>query len=716
MGKGIIVSIFLLFLVQVVCLSEGTKQMTPSDTAQGRLCIDKSRNNFGFFNASPEFRINIYIADITEKIYFGLGQVTNPKSFVDVLYQIKGPAGNVILGPSPIPRSGQGFIKTYTQAVSGPFPLAGGYNPIQQSTSVPGDYSLEFYYPPSWSGLYPEDGRIEFEFFDITVVNNANQPIQGRVWSKAWQFNCGPVLEPPTDSRFYGTMFILSDDSIVTSVNCNGFVGGTFSISSNQTGCSTTGNLTIDRQSRTGFHTYPQYKVFLSEPDSTIFPTGKAKPGISLPITITNNCASGSADIGVKVGQDGLIEVLIEVDPTPGADPRDVKLTANVLANPGGNGLNIIHWNGNDGLGIQVPNGATVTTTIGFIHGITHLPIYDIEYNDNGYKVEVVRPKGPKPDIYWDDSLLPGWNTVNLNGCNDFFGCHLWSVDIGDTNTINSWWYVASSTAPSVNFVVKRSPGPPGAISGDPSFCEGGITRTYFIHPETNSTAYNWSYSGTGATITGHDTAVVVSFAKDASSGTLSVSGYNPECGNGQVSSLPISFFPLPQVTLEGIDSVCYNIPMFQLTAGMPAGGEYLVNGSPMSSFDPAAFGAGSHQIIYHYTDVHGCKNADTATLFVKNGRECEIVIWVPSAFSPNGDGLNDQFHPVSKNIREFSMNIFSRYGEMVFTSSNPDNGWDGTYRGQPCPEGNYVYIIVYQSSNSPAENSTLTGNLELVR
>jgi gliding motility-associated-like protein len=102
--------------------------------------------------------------------------------------------------------------------------------------------------------------------------------------------------------------------------------------------------------------------------------------------------------------------------------------------------------------------------------------------------------------------------------------------------------------------------------------------------------------------------------------------------------------------------------------------------------------------------------------IFVKSGKACEIVIWVPNAFTPNGDGLNDYFRPVSVNVREFSINIYSRYGELVFSSTRPDQGWDGTFQGRACPDDNYGYIIVYQSSHAPPENTTLTGNVMLVR
>jgi len=620
------------------------------------------------------------------------------------------------MGPAALPVTGQGHISTYDEAIAGPFPSGGGYNPIQYAPSVTGNYSLEFYYPPDSSGFYSEPGRMQFEFFDITVTNAANVPITGRVWSKAWQFNCGPVAAPPTLNRFYGNMFILSDDSIVTSVNCNGFVGGTFSIASNQTGCSTTGNISVDRQSRTGFHTYPQYKIFLNDPDSTIFPTGKANPGIILPITTTSVC-SGSVDFGLQVTMDGLIEVLIDVNPSPGANPEDVKLTASVLANPGGGGYNIIQWNGYDGYGQPVKNGTTLTATMRFIHGITHLPIYDIEYNDYGYKVQVIRPPGTTSSIYWDDSLIPGdSSTVNLTGCNDAFGCHLWSFTLGNVNTINSWWYVASATAPSVTFTVKRTPLPPGDISGDPTVCRGIATGEYFVTTDSNATTHLWAFSGTGAVIDGNGRDITISFSDTASNGKLTVSGYNEECGTGPVSELNINILPLPVVTFTAFDTLCFNSSAIQLTGGMPSGGAYIFRGLPVTEFDPVIAGEGSHAVVYRYTDGNGCTNSDSTDIIVTHGIECEIMMRIPDAFTPDGDGLNDVFRPFSQNIRQFSMQIFNRIGQLVFTSSQISEGWDGTCKNQRCPVGNYVYVIVYESSWAPPEFKTVSGNITLVR
>ncbi len=82
----------------------------------------------------------------------------------------------------------------------------------------------------------------------------------------------------------------------------------------------------------------------------------------------------------------------------------------------------------------------------------------------------------------------------------------------------------------------------------------------------------------------------------------------------------------------------------------------------------------------------------DTVTVFV--------IPFIPNAFTPNGDGLNDHFRIIGilpENITKFNLQIFNRWGQVVFTSSNILNDWDGTLKGELCPEGVYPWIMYYE-------------------
>lgn len=66
-----------------------------------------------------------------------------------------------------------------------------------------------------------------------------------------------------------------------------------------------------------------------------------------------------------------------------------------------------------------------------------------------------------------------------------------------------------------------------------------------------------------------------------------------------------------------------------------------------------------------------------------------------PSAFTPNGDGLNDTYSPLlSEPVSRYVMRIYNRSNQLVFQTLHPEESWDGTFRGQPQPHGAYVCIV----------------------
>jgi len=73
-------------------------------------------------------------------------------------------------------------------------------------------------------------------------------------------------------------------------------------------------------------------------------------------------------------------------------------------------------------------------------------------------------------------------------------------------------------------------------------------------------------------------------------------------------------------------------------------------------------------------------------------------LILLPNAFTPDGDGLNDEFKAIGQpdNLTSFSMKIFNRWGQMVFETKDISLGWDGTYQGKPSPAGTYVFRVEY--------------------
>jgi len=94
-------------------------------------------------------------------------------------------------------------------------------------------------------------------------------------------------------------------------------------------------------------------------------------------------------------------------------------------------------------------------------------------------------------------------------------------------------------------------------------------------------------------------------------------------------------------------------------------------------------------------TLCNGEEFTDSVTVFV--------IPYVPNAFTPNGDGLNDTFRMVGlppENITEFNLQIFNRWGEIVFSTRDIEMGWDGTFNGAECPAGVYVWALFYREND----------------
>lgn len=90
---------------------------------------------------------------------------------------------------------------------------------------------------------------------------------------------------------------------------------------------------------------------------------------------------------------------------------------------------------------------------------------------------------------------------------------------------------------------------------------------------------------------------------------------------------------------------------------------------------------------------------------------EQTFKLFFPTAFSPNGDGLNDVFEPIGLFADEYELIIFNRWGELIFATRDYNDGWDGTINERDAPEGVYVYKVtaIDELGRSFSEKSTVT-------
>ena len=111
---------------------------------------------------------------------------------------------------------------------------------------------------------------------------------------------------------------------------------------------------------------------------------------------------------------------------------------------------------------------------------------------------------------------------------------------------------------------------------------------------------------------------------------------------------------------------------------------------------------------IYEVKDAKGCSVEGNATIS-SPWQNCTVVI--PSAFSPNGDGNNDVFKPkIYEPVRNYQLNVFNRWGSLVYRTTDPDAGWDGSMQSTQ----SFIYVCTFTNRNN--EQKEFKGALMLIK
>ncbi len=158
-----------------------------------------------------------------------------------------------------------------------------------------------------------------------------------------------------------------------------------------------------------------------------------------------------------------------------------------------------------------------------------------------------------------------------------------------------------------------------------------------------------------------------------------------------------------------GKDTCINNDTIINLVASVPGATEYTWQDGTHDSAILVAFPG----LYWVRVVVNNCTKSDSIQI-----TSCPVLtyFYLPTAFTPNGDGLNDTFRPIFSEIVEFHLIIFNRWGEKVFETSDSGKGWDGTYQGSFCVAGVYTYVLTYPDIQSSGKTKKITGFVTLVR
>jgi gliding motility-associated-like protein len=119
----------------------------------------------------------------------------------------------------------------------------------------------------------------------------------------------------------------------------------------------------------------------------------------------------------------------------------------------------------------------------------------------------------------------------------------------------------------------------------------------------------------------------------------------------------------------------------------------------------------GTYTVREIVTNADGCSDTAVQTVRIR----AEFRFFIPNAFTPGNDGLNDLFRPVLLGAENYTFLVFNRIGQQIFETHDPYAGWDGTFRGSPCPPEAYAYKITLYDEAAEAMK-TYTGSFLLLR
>ncbi len=290
--------------------------------------------------------------------------------------------------------------------------------------------------------------------------------------------------------------------------------------------------------------------------------------------------------------------------------------------------------------------------------------------------------------------------TLTANGATTY----TWSAGLTPTGvntattapTTTSFYTVTGTTngcsgTVSASVIVHDCIPPVANFSGTPlTICNSGCVDFIDLSTEIPST-WNWQFpGGVPATASGQGPFHVCYTAVGQYTVILAVS--NNEGSDTLIRTNYVNIVSPVQVNITGDLSINACDPAYLLA--MPPGNTY--------SWGPNAFLSCSNceqatvtppatqQYYVEYTDVNGCYSTDTATVTVTP----LYTYFMPTGFSPNGDGVNDKLIVQGRGIDFIQLNIFDRVGEKVFETANLEQGWDGSFLGVPMNSGTFVYTL----------------------
>jgi len=401
---------------------------------------------------------------------------------------------------------------------------------------------------------------------------------------------------------------------------------------------------------------------------------------------VSNGCTSATATINVTVNSSPAAPVLSNNGPLCAGST--LSLSSNV---PNG-----IFWAGPNGFISNIQNPSIPSAGVAESGSYSAVEVSGSCTSAVSTTTVVINPVPPTPAISSNSPVCQN-STLNLSSPAGAGYQYNWSGPNGFSSNL-------------------QSPSVPNAQSSDQgsyslfitsSGCTSGTATTAVIINPVGSSSVSGSFCPGG------------SFSFNGN--TYTTPGVYPvifsnQYGCDSTVSVQVTYLPSPQAGFSAPSTVSLADPTVNITDNSVNASSisYHMNGVIYNSADFSyTFTSEGTYTITQYVSNGTCNDSLTQDITVNPFYNA----FVPNAYSPNKDGLNDEFKPVITLIEDYKMLIFNRWGELVFESDDIYKGWNGgvfNNLSRPAQSGVYVYRIMYKEAEG--KRRELIGHVTLLR
>jgi gliding motility-associated-like protein len=284
----------------------------------------------------------------------------------------------------------------------------------------------------------------------------------------------------------------------------------------------------------------------------------------------------------------------------------------------------------------------------------------------------------PVPLIVASDTVCSG---ASLSLIGSGAGNFLWStgetsptISVSPTATTTYFLMVTNSfgCSDTTAHTVHVNPVPEALAWGTDTICKGHTAELF----AAGGSAYLWSSGSTDQNI----------IVQPLATSTYSVIVSNGECTDTAYKKVIVINSPVAGASV---------LQTFAETAQLCASGTGSYHWFPeeglscINCIRPVASVKETSTYCVAVTGLNGCADTACVTILLS-------AVYVPDAFTPNGDILNEAFRPSVQEVHEYRLVIYDKWGEKIFETENIDEGWNGCYKGNACQQDVYVYKLTY--------------------